>query len=92
MSRKCFAVGIDLGNSNSLVTVEMNGLIQMVSADGNSRRLPSAVYMGRPRIFGETALKNETTSPQRVLHSVKRLIGRKYADPSVQEFAKSVGL
>ncbi len=41
----------------------MNGLIQMVSANGNSRRLPSAVYMGRPRIFGATALKKETTSP-----------------------------
>ncbi len=85
------AVGIDLGTTNSLVAVEKKGQIHVVSVDGSSRLLASAIYMGKPRIFGEHALRRELTTPGQVLHSVKRLMGQKYADPTVRQFEKSVG-
>ncbi len=91
MPRKRVAVGIDLGTTNSLVSCEQNGNMHIVSADGNSRLLPSVVYMQRPRIFGSHALKKETSSPQLVVHSVKRLIGRGSGDPTVWALERSVG-
>ena len=70
-------LGIDLGTTNSLVGVVDSGF-PILLADENGRRLtPSAVYLPEegPEVVGEAALRMRPVAPDRVVTSIKRLIG-----------------
>ena len=73
-------LGIDLGTTNSLVGVVDSGF-PILLADENGRRLtPSAVYFpedGSAPVVGEAALRMRPVAPDRVVTSIKRLIGRR---------------
>ena len=75
-------VGIDLGTTNSLIGVVDSGFpILLADAEGN-RLLPSAVALpgageeGEP-VVGSAALRMQVVHPERVVTSVKRLMGRR---------------
>jgi molecular chaperone DnaK len=79
-------IGIDLGTTNSAVSVMRNGEVQILeNAEGN-RTTPSIVAVSKTgeRLVGLLAKRQSVTNPKNTIFSVKRLIGRKWTDPEVQ--------
>jgi molecular chaperone DnaK len=82
-------VGIDLGTTNSVAAFKF-AAIEIVTADDNTppdRRLTrSVVAQGQDGfIVGQTAYNQLRANPREVITSVKRLMGRGFADPAVQQ-------
>jgi molecular chaperone DnaK len=79
-------VGIDLGTSNSVISVSLEGEpIVIPDSDGN-RIHPSMVYFrddGRT-VVGNRAKQHRVEDPAHTVYSAKRLIGRAYNDPDVK--------
>src|SRR6187455_1484988 len=79
-------IGIDLGTTSSRVAI-MDGvspaIIENSEGEGTT---PSYVALTTDdrRLVGEPARRYSLGNPQRVIFAVKRLIGRRYADPMVQ--------
>ena len=84
-------LGIDLGTTNSVAAVIEAGEAEVVeSAEGN-RITPSVVAVNArsgERYVGQTAKRQAVTNPDNTIFSVKRLMGRRFADPEVQDAAK----
>jgi molecular chaperone DnaK len=79
-------IGIDLGTTNSAVSVMKNGELQILeNAEGN-RTTPSIVALSKSgeRLVGLLAKRQSVTNPKNTIFSVKRLIGRKFTDAEVQ--------
>ena len=83
-------LGIDLGTTNSVAAVIEAGEADVVeSAEGN-RITPSVVAVNTrsgERYVGQTAKRQAVTNPENTIFSVKRLMGRRYNDPEVQDAA-----
>lgn len=78
-----FAVGIDLGTTNSLVAAIRGGKPRIIAdPDTSARLLPSAVCYDASGgcLVGEAALAQRQRQPREVITSVKRLMGRSRAD------------
>ena len=78
-------LGIDLGTTNSAVAVVEGGEPKILeNAEGN-RTTPSIVAVSKAgeRLVGLLAKRQSVTNPKNTIFSVKRLIGRKFADPEV---------
>lgn len=83
-------LGIDLGTTNSAVAVVEGGEPKIIeNAEGN-RTTPSVVGISKSgeRLVGLLAKRQAVTNPKNTIFSVKRLIGRKWKDPEVQEDKK----
>jgi molecular chaperone DnaK len=79
-------IGIDLGTTNSAVSVMQNGETRILeNAEGN-RTTPSmvAISKGGERLVGLLAKRQAITNPTNTIFSAKRLIGRKFSDSEVQ--------
>src|ERR1700733_15872085 len=79
-------IGIDLGTTNSAVSIMKNGELQILeNAEGN-RTTPSIVALSKSgeRLVGLLAKRQSVTNPTNTIFSVKRLMGRKFNDPEVQ--------
>jgi molecular chaperone DnaK len=80
-------IGIDLGTTNSCVAV-MDGKDSKVieNAEG-ARTTPSMVAFtdDGERLVGQPAKRQAVTNPENTLFAVKRLIGRRYSDPTVEK-------
>jgi molecular chaperone HscA len=75
-------VGIDLGTTNSLVATVEDGLPVALADFGRGEVVPSVVYIGpggTPTV-GEDAVERLLSEPQRTIYSVKRLMGKGWAD------------
>jgi molecular chaperone DnaK len=72
-------LGIDLGTTNSAVGVVDTGFPILLANEDGRRIIPSAVYIGRDGTVevGANALRHRTLEPDRVVTSVKRLMGRR---------------
>jgi len=83
-------IGIDLGTTNSVVAV-MEGQEPKVlpNAEG-TRTTPSMVAFtdSGERLVGQVAKRQAITNPENTISAVKRLIGRKYDSPEVQQDIK----
>ena len=83
-------LGIDLGTTNSVAAVIEAGEAEVVeSAEGN-RITPSVVAVNTrsgERYVGQTAKRQAVTNPENTIFSVKRLMGRRYDEPEVQDAA-----
>ncbi|MBN1253927.1 MAG: molecular chaperone DnaK [Deltaproteobacteria bacterium] len=83
-------VGIDLGTTNSVVAVMEGGEPKvLVNAEG-SRITPSVVAFTdkEERLVGQIARRQAITNPENTIYAVKRLIGRRFSDPEVQQDIK----
>jgi len=82
-------IGIDLGTGFSCVSIMENGSPQIiVNSDGN-RTTPSVVaFTNDGKVVGGAAKRQAATNAERTIYEAKRLIGRKYKDKEVQDFAK----
>ncbi|MEB2284642.1 MAG: molecular chaperone DnaK [Polyangiaceae bacterium UTPRO1] len=83
-------IGIDLGTTNSCVSVvEAGDPVVITNAEG-SRITPSVVAFteGGERLVGQIARRQAITNPENTVFAVKRLIGRRFEDPEVQKACK----
>jgi molecular chaperone DnaK len=80
-------IGIDLGTTNSCVAVMEGGKPKIIySAEGNNT-VPSIVVPDQ-NIVGVPAKRQQVVNPKNTIFSIKRLMGRKFSDPEVQELKK----
>ncbi len=88
------AVGIDLGTTNSLVAAFRNGSLQTLSDAQGQALLPSVVYYGENAelVVGAAAQSRAAEDPHNTLASVKRLMGRSYADIQAGEMLSTYEL
>jgi len=79
-------IGIDLGTTNSCVAVMEGGDPVVIANAEGSRTTPSMVAFtdGGERLVGQTAKRQAVTNPENTVFAVKRLIGRKYSSPEIQ--------
>ena len=83
-------IGIDLGTTNSCMSVmEGNEAVVIPNSEG-ARTTPSVVAFSKDgeRLVGQAAKRQAVTNPKNTIFSAKRLIGRKFSE--VQEEAKSL--
>src|SRR5450759_5364211 len=76
------AVGIDLGTTNSVVSVmEGDKPVVIVNAEG-ARTTPSVVSFTDKgeRLVGQVARRQAALNPEKTLYSVKRFIGRRFSE------------
>jgi len=79
-------IGIDLGTTYSCVGVFQNGRVEIIPNDQGNRITPSYVAWDNAgeRLIGDAAKNQATVNPEQTVFDVKRLIGRKYGDKTVQ--------
>lgn len=83
------AIGIDLGTTYSAVGVFRNGSVEIIANDQGNRTMPSYVgFTDTERLIGEAAKNQSGQNPQNTVFDAKRLIGRKFSEPVIQENLK----
>ncbi|NLU13021.1 MAG: molecular chaperone DnaK [Gammaproteobacteria bacterium] len=85
-------IGIDLGTTNSCVSVMENGVAKIIENAEGGRTTPSIIaYTNDGEILvGQAAKRQSVTNPHNTLYAVKRLIGRRFDEDVVQKDIKMV--
>ncbi|HEY5648843.1 MAG TPA: molecular chaperone DnaK, partial [Nitrospiria bacterium] len=83
-------IGIDLGTTFSCVAVMSGGDPVVIPNSEGSRTTPSVVGFTEKgeQLVGQIARRQAITNPENTVFSIKRLIGRKFSAPEVQEAIK----
>ena len=86
-------IGIDLGTTNSCISYLEGKDALIVPNPEGARVIPSVVALthDKKRIFGNVAKRQMITNSKNSIWGIKRLMGRKFADPEIREFSKRVG-
>jgi molecular chaperone DnaK len=80
-------IGIDLGTTNSCVAIMDGGDAKVITNPEGGRTTPSmvAITNNGERLVGQIAKRQAITNPENSVFGVKRLIGRKFDSPEVQQ-------
>ena len=80
--RKGRVIGIDLGTTNSVVSVMENGQPAVIVNQEGARTTPSVVGFGMDgeRLVGQVAKRQAVTNPENTVFSVKRFMGRQFTE------------
>lgn len=76
-------IGIDLGTTNSCVAVMEGGVPKVIHSAEGRNVIPSVVDP-ISRVVGDVAKRQMVLKPKRTIYSIKRLVGKKFSDPTVQ--------
>lgn len=85
-------IGIDLGTTNSCVSVMEGRSSRVIENSEGARTTPSMVAFtdSGERLVGQAAKRQAVTNPENTLFAIKRLIGRRYKDPIIDKDKKLV--
>ena len=80
-------IGIDLGTTNSCVSIMDGKTTKVIENSEGARTTPSMVAFTESgeRLVGQAAKRQAVTNPSNTLFAIKRLIGRRYNDPVTQK-------
>ncbi|MFY9287088.1 MAG: molecular chaperone DnaK [Alphaproteobacteria bacterium] len=80
-------IGIDLGTTNSCVSVMEGSQTKVIPNAEGANTTPSIVAFtnSNERLVGQAAKRQAVTNPTNTLYAIKRLIGRRFEDPMVQK-------
>ena len=83
-------IGIDLGTTNSCVSVLENGKYKIIPNSEGHNTTPSVVAFGKDGevLVGQVAKRQAVTNPRKTLYGIKRLIGRKADAAEAKKFAE----
>jgi molecular chaperone DnaK len=92
------AIGIDLGTTNSVAAIYDGKVAKVLMTKENEVLTPSVVGYRKPLknregqiLVGRVAVNNAGLAPRDTIYSIKRLMGRIYGDPKIQELKEKVG-
>ena len=79
-------IGIDLGTTNSVVAVMEGGQPSVIVNQEGGRLTPSVVAIAKDgeRLVGQVAKRQGVTNPENTVFSIKRFMGRKFEEVSVE--------
>ena len=85
------AIGIDLGTTNSCVSIMEGSKAKVIENAEGARTTPSMVAFtdSGERLVGQASKRQAVTNPENTLFAIKRLIGRRFDDPLTK---KDMGL
>jgi len=78
-------IGIDLGTTNSCVSIMEGSQAKVIENAEGVRTTPSVVSFGDEKLVGQSAKRQAVTNPTNTIFAAKRLIGRKFDGDSVQK-------
>ena len=79
-------IGIDLGTTNSVVSVMEGGAATVISTAEGGRLCPSVVAFNKngERLVGQTAKRQAVVNSENTVYSIKRFIGRRFEETEVE--------
>jgi molecular chaperone DnaK len=85
-------IGIDLGTTNSCVSIMESGTPKVIENNEGMRTTPSVVAFvdGGNQLVGLPAKRQAVTNPENTFYATKRLIGRRFDDKETQEHIKTL--
>jgi len=85
-------IGIDLGTTNSCISVMEGKTPRVVENSEGARTTPSVIAFteAKERLAGQPARRQAVTNPENTFFAIKRLIGRRFDDPMTQKDRKLV--
>ena len=80
-------IGIDLGTTNSCVSIMEGRQPKVLENAEGARTTPSVVAFteSEEKLVGQPAKRQAVTNPENTIFAVKRLIGRNFEDPTVKK-------
>jgi len=84
-------IGIDLGTTNSCVTLmEGDEAIIIPNSEGNRTTSSVVAFVNGEELVGQIAKRQSVTNSENTVYSIKRLIGKKYSSKDIQSIKKMV--